>query len=647
MSGIVGIHRLDDRLADPLVLSVMLDAIAHRGPHGASQWMEGQVGFGHRMLCTMPGMTEERFPLLSRSGNLVLTADARIDNREELLAALDMHEPSEGKVGDGQLILGAYEKWQERCPEKLVGDFAFVIWDRPNRALFCARDHLGVRPFYYYHRPARAFMFASEIKALACSTEVPLRLNEMRVADYLLDLVEFPADTFYLDILRLPPGHVLVVQRGIVSVRRYWSPDPAREMRLASDQDYAEAFGHLFTLAVRSRLRSISPLGVCLSGGLDSSAVACVARENLARDGRTKLKAFSLLFEGAPGGDERTYIHAVTDQGGIEPHYIHADSIGPLADLDLLLHQYEAPLDNPHVPSGWALWREVHRQGVDVLLDGVDGDVTLSYSFHYLAELARQGRWPTLMREAVGLSRHFYSEQVSPFSIIWRLAITPLFPSLGRRLRPSSPPSGALPHDVGALINPDFARRLNVASRLRQLAQMQRRIKTSRQAHCSELANGVVAHGLESTNKLTSAFGIEPRHPFFDKRLVDFCLALPREQRTRDGWTRVIVRRALGERLPQAVRSRGSKWTPNQFFALRFLAQEKDRLEDLILNDSEVIEPYVNVTVARDVYRRHLVQPTVGDAYVLWTVANLALWLPALGTNAATRTAKSAPRSGI
>jgi asparagine synthase (glutamine-hydrolysing) len=453
----------------------------------------------------------------------------------------------------------------------------------------------------------------------------------MRVADYLLDLVESTTDTFYLDILRLPPGHVLILHRRTLSVRRYWSPDPVREVRMASDDEYAEAFCHLFTLAVRSRLRSTSPLGLCLSGGLDSSAVACIARENLARDVRTRLQSFSLVFDTAPGGDERPYIHVVVEQGGIDPHYIRADTIRPLAGLDLLHHHNEAPLDNPHLPLGWALWGQVREQGVRVLLDGVDGDTTLSYSFHYLIELVRQGKWPTLMREAVGLSRHFYSEQVSPFSIIWRMAIKPLLPSLGRQVCPGLPWRNALPREVSSLVNPDFAKRLNLASKLKELAQVQRRIRTSRQAHCSELTNGVVVHALEITNKLSSAFGIEPRHPFLDKRLVDFCLALPRGQRIHDGWTRVILRRALADLLPHAVLWRGSKWTPNTFFAQRLLMYDKDRLEEIIFTNSGDIEPYVNVCAARKAYRRHLIQPTVGDAYLIWAIANLALWLPGFG----------------
>ena len=167
MSGIIGIHYLDGRPVDRENLTKMVDILAHRGPDGADIWVDGCVGLGHRMLWTTPESLIEKLPLENQRGDLVITADARIDNRDELIAALQINNRPSDKVVDSELILAAYEKWGEDCPEHLLGDFAFAIWDERRELLFCARDHFGVKPFYYYFAN-NTFAFGSEIKALLC-----------------------------------------------------------------------------------------------------------------------------------------------------------------------------------------------------------------------------------------------------------------------------------------------------------------------------------------------------------------------------------------------------------------------------------------------------------------------------------------------
>src|SRR5262245_5040761 len=150
MSAIVGIYHLDGRPVARTDLERMVTILAHRGPDGAGMWYEGAIGLGHRMLWTTPESLGEKPPLVSRSGDFVLSADARIDNRDELIGSLDFVAYGPREVTDSELILAAHEKWGEHCPKRLVGDFAFSIWDRPRQKLFCARDPVGVKPFYYY-----------------------------------------------------------------------------------------------------------------------------------------------------------------------------------------------------------------------------------------------------------------------------------------------------------------------------------------------------------------------------------------------------------------------------------------------------------------------------------------------------------------
>src|SRR3989442_1004237 len=225
-----------------------------------------------------------------------LHADARIDNRAELCSVLSA--PS--TVTDAELILQAYARWGERCPEHLLGDFAFALWDARRGFLFCARDHFGVKPFYYHHRPGRLFAFASEIKGLLVLSDVPRRLNETRVADYLVPLLEDKEITFYEGIVRLPPAHHMTVSRDGVRIEQYWALDPDREIRMKSDGEYAAAFREIFTEAVRCRLARPIPVGSMLSGGLDSSSIVFVAPKLLAEDGSRELHTFSAIFPHLP-----------------------------------------------------------------------------------------------------------------------------------------------------------------------------------------------------------------------------------------------------------------------------------------------------------------------------------------------------------
>lgn len=263
MSGITGVYAYGAGAADQDDVQRMTNAIAHRGPDAHGIWTKGRVPLGHRMLWTTPESIKEDLPFVSADGNFAITADARIDNRQELLDLLRPLSCPASEVADSQLILGAYQAWGKACADRLLGDFAFAIWDGPAQALFCARDHSGVKPFYYCRSEGR-FAFASEIKALLCLPEVPRRLNESRVGDFLTSTFEDTVSTFYEGILQLPPAHSMTITPERLRVTRYWSLNPRREIRMTSDEEYAEGLRELFTQAVRSRLRSASPIGSML-----------------------------------------------------------------------------------------------------------------------------------------------------------------------------------------------------------------------------------------------------------------------------------------------------------------------------------------------------------------------------------------------
>ena len=381
MSGIVGIYYTEGRPVTREQLGSMLDAIAHRGSDGADLWHRGNIGLGHRLLWTTPESLLESLPWCDRTTDMTITADARIDNRDELISLLDLkHLPAE-KITDSKLILEAYHKWGVDCPHKLLGDFAFAIWDGKQQQLFCARDPMGIKPFYYYYTH-NLFAFASEIKALFCLNEVKRELNELRIAYQLAGFLEDREITFYQDIYRLKAAHSLTIDKQKKQYRRYWAFDIDRRVKLSSDREYAEAFKELFTESVRCRLRSAFPVGSTLSGGLDSSSITCTAR-NLLSETDQQLHTFSAIFPNLPQSDlraidERHYMNAVKSAGGIQARDIRADLLDPLLNW---LWQEEEPILSPNIYIHEGMYNCAKQQGVRVFLDGVDGDTTVSHGW--------------------------------------------------------------------------------------------------------------------------------------------------------------------------------------------------------------------------------------------------------------------------
>ena len=317
MSGIVGICAFDGRPIGSDSIEKMMAAVRYRGPDGSGCWNDETVCLGNVQLCTTPESLHERQPLLSADGQLCLTADVRLDNRQELQASFAASGIGLRTDTDAELILAAYELWGEDCPTHLIGDFAFAMWDRRRRQLFCARDPVGAKPFYYHHSETK-FVFASTPTALFADGTIARRPNQKQMFLALLDQKLEIEETFAEGIARLPAAYRLILKDGQLRKDLYWDVTAVRSLHYNSDEEYAEHFLELFREAVRARLRSQTPVGATLSGGLDSSAVACMAQK-LLQDGSIAdpgLESFSQLYDGLPC-DERTYIEEVTRSKGL------------------------------------------------------------------------------------------------------------------------------------------------------------------------------------------------------------------------------------------------------------------------------------------------------------------------------------------
>lgn len=631
----MGLYHLDGRPADPADLKRMVEVSRHRGPDGQGVWCDGPVGLGQVILRTTGAGRRGRLPFVDELAGLVLAGDVRLDNRDELLATFGLDARRGPGCADGELILRAYRAWGQACVERLAGDFAFALWDAARRVLFCGRDRMGVKPLYYYLSD-RLFAAASEIKALLCLPEVPRRLDEARVVDYLLPAFHDTARTFYRGVLRLPPAHTMVVGAGgpCPLPRRYWSAEDAPEVRHRSDAAYAEHFRVLFARAVRARLRGEGPVAAALSGGLDSSAIACTARDILADEGRLPLHTFTAIFPGLPEADgrrvdERKYVDAVVATGGFEHHFVEADGVGPLDDATTVVRQIDEANHAPNLYIHRALYAQARRHGARVFLDGVDGDTTVSHGLAYLAELAGRGRFRRMAAETIAITRRT-GRRHNPARVAWDYGLRPLVPvaAVGALRKLPGRSRGRVPGRL--LLNPGFARRAGAEDRARAASADTVEVAgTAREDHRQGLASGLIPHVLEVADKAAAAFAVEPRYPFFDHRLIEFCLGLPGDQKLRAGWTRFILRSAMAGILPEAVRRRTDKANLTPAFTRGLIEHDRAAMEEVILRDGRLLGEYVDLPSLRETLGRFVSTggASAPDALALFRAVNLGFWL--------------------
>lgn len=680
MSGIAGIYYRDDRQVVADDLSRMVNVLAHRGPDGSGVWSGGPIGLAHRMLWTTPESLQEELPL--EADGLVITADARLDNRDELIHRLNLGDrlPFEinhgSAMSDSALILAAYQQWGTDCAQRLVGDFAFAIWDANRRRLFCARDAFGVKPFYYYLGD-RLFLFASEIKAILSHADAPKCIDEEQVARHFFPVLIMidKQGTIYQEILRLPPAHSILVTSQAAATSKYWSLDPEREIRLSSDEEYAEAFRELFVEAVSCRLRSAYPVGSTLSGGLDSSSIACAARDIFLRGGKEPLHTFSFLFKDVPQADESQYIQAVVDQGGVRPHSVYPDTYSPFIDLDRVLWHLDAPFYGPNYFMPWEVYRCAREHGVRVLLDGTDGDTTVSHGMDLLASYARSQQWSRFADEARAVVQRFghprYASQrgvlyaqgvpyltrlirkgkllafargvnelgrqfgVSRKKLAVYSGLRPYIPEkifwiLSRRLRRKDEQAIAL-----AAIAPQFARRVRLEDKIvRLLGEANALPEHDRSIHLRSLNSGALPYSLEWLNGMASAHSIELRFPFCDRRLVEFCLALPAAQKLRQGWSRFVMRKAMQGILPEAVQWRGGKISLAQVNPHGMRAFAQGFVQEVLDRPADSVQNYVNIQAIREFYQQFLQHGEEAGLDWIWATVVFSRWAHQAGIGA-------------
>jgi asparagine synthase (glutamine-hydrolysing) len=533
MSGIVGMINLDGAPVDRELLWRLTDFMSYRGPDAQQVWIDHHIGLGHTLLRATIEAENEKQPT-SLDGKVWLIADARIDDREELLRKLptSLHP---GNLTDAELILCAYEAWGEECVNHLIGDFAFAIWDGRTQRLFCARDHLGVKPFFYAYI-SNSFIFSNTLDALRLDRRVSDELNEIAIGDYLLfGLNQDLSTTTFGDISRLPAGHTLTVANGTLKTRCYWSPTSKGELHLRDRQSYIEHFDELLTSAVQDRLRT-DRVAVSMSGGLDSTSVAAIAHELLKKP--NAVHALSVVYDSLIPDEERHYSQAAADHIGISVTHINADQFalfdGAAAED---LHQPEPFLLSPLMGQFNALLRLCAEHG-RVALTGWDGDALMNEPVNsYLSSAVRTLR----LKDFVCALACYVKTQRRVPGLGIRRRVNRVF---GKQNAPAFYPEW---------IDESFAKRTNLRERLLEYSSIQNNLSETRPVALRALASKVWASLFEGYDAGATRLPLELRHPFIDLRLVEFLLAVPAVP-----WCveKHILRVAMQRRLPTNVLNR-------------------------------------------------------------------------------------------
>lgn len=560
MSGIFGIFNLDGRPVDRELMERMSAALAHRGPDASGIWIDGPVGLGHRMLHTTPESLHETQPLVDETGRYVLVMDGRVDNREELRRDLLAHGARLRDDTDAELILKSFGLWGEGCLIQIIGDFGLGLWDAKSRRLFLARDPLGRKPLHYVQQ-SDFIAFGSLIAPLITHPEFRMEPNEGMIGEYLTDCVNDLEETLLKSVRRVRPGHYGTTSGSLLVQKKFWDIDPDRRIRYSDDRDYNEHFIHLLREAVRTRLRAIGGVAIELSGGLDSSSVATVALE-LNRREKTSLavQTFSYIYPGW-GCDETRFIRDFEKIWG-------ASNLLAPDEPELGSYQKfaETFLDFPGYPNASPLRLDaaVRSKGIRVVLTGLGGDEWFSGHLIHYADYLEKLQVIPLIRQTISDLK--LNSRGIPLRLL-RYGLLPL-------LRAGNMGGNAGSELAQSHLTPDFVRRTALRERMaRPLEQPLFKGFVQRQMH-SLLTNGTWIQSHESLERIGSMNSIERRHPFHDRRMVEFGFALPEDQRWKGRYRKVLLRNSLRELLPRSILRRTDKAGFSRLFAQLLTSRE-------------------------------------------------------------------------
>lgn len=588
MCGIAGIVARDG--VAPVALGLMARALEHRGPDGAGYLLHGPgdalrvtlrpdaapsgavatVGLAHRRLAIIDLSKNSDQPMVDAGGRCALVYNGEIYNYLEVRAELEALGHRFRTTGDTEVVLAAYLQWGADCVQRFIGMWAFALLDLEQQSLLLSRDRFGIKPLFYTVVRGE-LRFASEIKGLLATNDLELEPNDDAVRRFLLiGQVDTSEESFFRGIFQLPPAHQAVVSLAapsVVSPRRYWAI-PERE-DAAPTRDAPAQLQALLHDSIRIHARSDVPVGTCLSGGLDSSAIVCVA--DVLRT-RGEIPSFAHHGFGYVPQDEthseRPYMEAVTQMTRLEMTYVEDDPARVLDVIPLIARQQDEPFGTASIVAQWFVFEAAAREGLKVMLDGQGADEVLGGYHAYLPMVARAHlRAWRLLRYARFSAEHERRWGTKPLAPLDALAsAVPPLRRLGdaRTRRLTAAAATLKPGFRGAWHRADEG---SLAPR--SINEILGRATTTQ-----------LPALLRFEDRNSMAHSLEARVPFLDHRLVEFAFRLPGEQKIHDAAMKHVLREGLVGILPEAVRARTDKvgFRADPGITWKFAARHRDAL---------------------------------------------------------------------
>lgn len=581
MSGIGGIFNPNVSSSDKQALSALSTALISRGPDGGNEVHQGPIGMVHRAFHTSRDSHRELQPLISTAGH-ILAWDGRLDNRDDLIACLPKSLIK--SETDASVVLAAYLKWGNNFLTRIIGDFVLSAWDPLSRTLLLARDPFGTRTLYYCAN-SHQFMWSSTLEALLRTSAIDPEVDDEYVAGFLALHPETWRSP-YKNISAVEPGHLVTVGPSTaIRTKRFWTPDPKAEVRYKSDAEYEEHFRQLFREAVRCRLRAAGPVWLELSGGLDSSSIACMA-DDIIEKGEAygaRLDTVSYLEDEAATSYDRKFLSVLAASRGKTGHLFRGQGhwvrfASPEASF----------ISKPNTSlcvsgSHERLCQMMAQDGARVLLNGLGGDQVLwsiPTASPELADLVFQRR-PLLLHKQLQIWSHLLKQPY--WQLLWREAALPLLPESFR----DSFKSDMTP---ALWLDANFVKKTNLQRRLLVPKDpFGYRLPSSRMQASNIF---FIITSIAASNYWEHA-AYERTYPFLHRPLVEFLMAIPFEQKLRPSETRSLMRRALKDLVPEKILQRRSKGVVGEAFC-RGLQMEWHVLRPLLMNARVCSRGYVN-----------------------------------------------------
>jgi asparagine synthase (glutamine-hydrolysing) len=629
MCGINGIafSRRSGRATDERTLARMRDVLTHRGPDDAGLYVSGAVGLGHRRL-SIVDVAAGHQPMTNEDGSLHIVYNGEVYNHADYRADLEARGHRYRTHCDTETILHLYEEHGAGCVDSLRGMFAFAIWDEHKRELFIARDRLGVKPLYYVHDAEGSLYFASEIKALIEARAVRPEINYAALPDYLANHGTSNDETLFASVRRLPPGHTLLWREdGSVEIKQYWDVSFAEEGAEGArrDEDLIEEWTELFRTSVRLRLMADVPLGMFLSGGIDSSAIAAVMSGMVSEP----IKTFSVAFAEREA-NELTYARMVASAFKTDHHEVIVSPAEFFDALPQMVWQEDEPLAHPSSVPLYFVSR-LASEHVKVVLTGEGSDELLGGYERYARTLYNLAAAPAYNRLAPASLRRLVERRIRALPVASRVRqkLTRTFLCLAPDIESTyfdnfAVFNRAVQHD---LLSRDAQERAGGIDPYRDMLRyfetadadstLNRMLYADTKTYLHEL--------LMKQDQMSMAASIESRVPFLDHKLVEFTVRLPVRLKLRRGWTtKYVLRRAMQGVLPAPILARKKMGFPVPV-GKWFRGEFKHVVEEYVLSprasERGIFAPdFVRALVARhDAGENH--------AERLWALVNFEMWL--------------------